>query len=589
MKLHKKPSVPQKQGRSPFVRKLRERKIIETTAGFIGGGVVLVEFAHHILVNHYHLPYQLVDITLISLVCAWLSVLTWRWFRGGKKIRKIRWELILVPIFLIAGISLDVIQIRNMIREKPQAFEEMRWENSIAVLPFENIGGEEEQQYFCDGLTEELINALSNIEELKVVARTTAFFYKGKQEDIRKIGRELNVKNILEGTVRKSGNQLRITIQLIDVEDGFHIWSSRFDRKLDDVFFIQDEIALAVADHLRIDLLGDEKPRVIKHETENSEAYNLYLLGRFAMNKKTEGGLREAIRQFEQAIEVDLDYALAYTGLADAYWNLSLYGSVPASEVHLNAKNNTMKALAIDNTLAEAHASLANVKIYERDWDGAEKAIQRAIELNPGFAAAHNLYGYHLMCMGRFEEAISALKRAILLDPYGMNNTRNLGRVFYCMGKYDEAISILKGALEINPNLAYTHLSLGLVYMQREKYPEAQEEMEKEKALSAARSPIVDAVSGVIYAHMKDLEKAKEAWVNFSTLRKESYVSPYWLAALAFAVGDKDQGFQLLDEAFTGQDIWLREINVDPLFEDVRKDPRFQDLLERLGLNERES
>ncbi len=589
MKLHKKPSAPPKQGRSPFVRKLRERKIFETTAGFVGGGVVLVEFAHHILVNHYHLSPQLVDITLISLIFSWLSIITWHWFRGGKKPRKMKWEFILVPIFLAVGIILNTVQIRNAIKGKPEALKQVSWENSIAVLPFENIGGGGEPQYFSDGLTEELINALSNIEELKVVARTTAFFYKGKQEDIRKIGRELNVKNVLEGTVRKSGNQLRITVQLIDVEDGFHIWSNRFDRRLDDVFTIQDEIALAVADHLRIKLLGDEKPRVIKHETKNSEAYNLYLLARFSMNKKTEEGLREAIRLFEQAIEVDPDYALAYTGLADAYWNLSIFTAIPASKVHADAKKNVLKALAIDNTLAEAHASLANVKIYERDWEGAEKAILQAIELNPGFAAAHNLYGYHLMCRGRFEEAISTLKRAIELDPYGMSNTRNLGRVFYCAGRYEEAIAVLKGVLDINPNLAYTHLSLGLVYMQMKRYPEALEEMEKEKVLSAERSPIADSVSGVVYARMGKLEEAREVWENLNSLTKESYVSPFWLAALAFAAGEKDQGFELLDEAFAHGDIWLREIKVDPLFEDVRKDARFQSLLERLGLDKRKS
>jgi len=530
-----------------------------------------------------------VDITLLSLICAWLSVITWRWFRAGKKPRKVRWELILVPIFLAVGIFLNVVQIRNTIKENPEAPGQVSWENSIAVLPFENIGGDEDQQYFCDGLTEELINALSNIEALKVVARTTVFFYKGKQEDVRIIGRELNVDNVLEGTVRKSGNQLRITVQLIDVEDGFHIWSNRFDREFDDVFTIQDEIALAVADHLRINLLGGEKPRITKRETKNSEAYNLYLQARFAMNKKTEGGLREAIRIFEQAIEVDPDYALAFIGMADAFWNLSIYGSVPASEVYLSAKNNTMKALAIDNTLAEAYASLANIKAYERDWEGTEKAFLKAIELNPGFAAAHNLFGYHLMCMGRFEEAISELKRAIALDPYNMNYTRNLGRVFYCESRYDEAIAIFKGALEINPNLAYTHLSLGLVYMQMENYPESLKEIEKEKALSAERNPIADAVSGVVYARMRELEKAKEAWVNLSILRKESYVSSYWLAALAFAAGNKDQGFALLDEAFSGRDIWLREIKADPLFEDVRKDARFQDLLGRLGLVEQNS
>lgn len=585
MKITSSPDPPKAAG--PFLTMLRERKIIQATAGFVGGGVVLVEFAHHILVNHYHLPHQLVDITLISLITAWISIITWRWFLPDKKtarIRKVRWELILVPVFLVVGISLDALQIRHMIRGKPEALQESSWENSIAVLPFENIGGGDEQEYFCDGLTEELINALSNIEELKVVARTSVFAYKGKMDDIRKIGRELNVENVLEGTVRKSGNQIRITAQLIDVADGFNLWSNRFDRELNNVFEIQDEIALAVVDHLRINFLEDVKPRMIKRKTENSEAYDLFLQARFAMNQKTEEGLREAIQLYEQALEIDPGFALAYVGISDAYWDLSIFSSVPASQVYAEAKASAMKAMKIDDSLAEAHAALADIKIYERDWAGAGMEFERALDLNPGLAYVRNFYGYHLMCMGRFDRAIYELKRAIELDPQGMSNVRSLGRIFYCAGRYDEAKDILEEALDINPNIPFTHFILGLVYLKMEMYPEALTVLEKEKVLSAERSPIVDCVMGIVLQEMSELEKARSVFENLNSLTRESSISPYWLAALAFSLGEKERGYGLLERAYTDRDVWLREINVDPLFAAVRKDPQFQGLIERLGL-----
>jgi TolB-like protein/tetratricopeptide (TPR) repeat protein len=583
----KKPSSIPKEGEGAFMAKLRSRGILKTLAAFVGGAVVAIEFAFHILVHHYHLPSQTVDIIIITLATTFLCVVTWQWFAGEEKLRKIKFEMLLIFMFIIIGGILNFNQVRQIGREKLGNFTEyetQEWDNSIAVLPFENMSGDPEQEYFCDGLTEDLITDLSNIEDLKVVARTSVFAFKGKQDDIRKIGQELNVKNVLEGSVRKSKNQLRITAQLIDVDTGFHRWSGRFDKDMKDVFSIQDEITLAIVDALSLKLLGREKSEVTEHETENSEAYDFLLRGRFHSNNRTEDSMKLGIEFFEKAVEADPNFALAYAEMAELYILLPVFSTVLATEAKAKAKEYVQKALKLDSTLAEAHKVVGDIKINEYDWEGAAKDYKMAVELNPGYSPAHNRYGYSLMSMGRFEEAIEQMKKAIELDPYNLNYTRNLGRIFYFEGSYDDAVSVLQGTIEINPVFSFVHLSLALVYIQESEYEEALVAVKKEEEAQGQLNPILDCISGIIHARMDEKDKARQILDNLEARSKEKYISPYYLAALCVTLGETDRGFELLDKAYRDEDFWIRELKVDPLFEDVRSDPRYDMMLKKLRL-----
>jgi len=436
------------------------------------------------------------------------------------------------------------------------------------------MSGDPEQEYFCDGLTEDLITDLSNIEDLKVVARTSVFAFKGKQDDIRKIGEELNVKNVLEGSVRKSNDQLRITAQLIDVDSGFHRWSGRFDKDMEDVFAVQDEITLAIVDALSLKLLGQDKSEVTKHDTENSEAYDFLLRARFHANIRTEQGMKLGIEFFEKAVEADPNFALAYAEMAELYILLPVFTTVLATEAKSKAKEYVQKALKLDNTLAQAHKVVGDIKINEYDWEGAEKDYKRAIELNQGYAPAHNMYGYSLMSMGRFEEAIEQMKKAIELDPYNLNYTRNLGRILYFGGSLNDAKSVLQGTIDINPVFSFVHLSLALVLIQEAEFEEALAAVKKEEEAQGKRTPVIDCIFGIIHARMDEADKAREIYNDLLERSKDLYVSPYYMAALSVALSETDQGFEYLDKAYREEDFWVRELMVDPLFEDVRSDPR---------------
>ncbi|MFC2169931.1 hypothetical protein ACFLRM_05140 [Acidobacteriota bacterium] len=365
MKSAKRSSTPSKKyPPGSIMGKLRKRRVIETLAAFAGGGWLTWEAVHWILVEHYHFPEQLLDITLVTLIGALLCTLAWRWFGGIKTKRTVKPELILIPIVILVVAFLDIRFIKQI---EPETVIETRWKNSIAILPFVNISPEEGQDYFCDGITEELINRMSKIKELKVPARTSVFAFKGKEIDIREVGQKLNVDKVLEGSVRKAGNRIRITAQLINISDGYHVWSERYDRELEDIFSIQDEISLEIIEQLKIELLGDTREGVVKRYTENIEAYNLYLQGRFLWNKRTEEDIYKAIDFFNLALKEDPNYALAYTGIADSYTTLVSNDFISSKEGLPKAKDAASKALEIDNMLSEAHNSLAEVKkLY---WD----------------------------------------------------------------------------------------------------------------------------------------------------------------------------------------------------------------------------
>lgn len=460
---------------------------------------------------------------------------------------------------------------------------------SIAVLPFKNLSADKEQDYFCDGVAEEIINALTQVEGLHVVARTSAFSFRGKDADIREIGRKLNVGTLLEGSVRKAGDRVRITAQLVNVADGYHLWSERYDRDIgalccpEDIFAIQDEISLAIVGKLKVKLLEGEKTRLVKRHTDDLDAYNLYLKGRYFWNRRTEQSLKKSVEYFDQAIEKDPAYALAYAGLADSYVTLQDYTSVSPKVTLPKAKEAAHKALEIDSTLAEAHNSLAQVMFREWDWEGAEREHKRAIELNPNYATAHHWYALVLAYAARFDEAIAEMKRARKLDPLSLIINRNLGLVLYFARRYDKAIEQLQKTLEMDPSFSLGHAGLGQAYLQKSMYQEALRELQRESDIRAGSDTVVETWKGIAYVKAGKKSEARRILEDLLERAKQVYVSPVLFASLYFALGENDLGFKSLDLAYNQRDSRLLELKVLPEFDGVRSEPRFKALLKKVG------
>jgi serine/threonine protein kinase/Tfp pilus assembly protein PilF len=458
---------------------------------------------------------------------------------------------------------------------------------SIAVLPFENLSPDAEQAYFCDGLAEEIMSALTHVEGLRVVARSSAFAFRGKGMGIREIGGELRVGALLEGSVRKFENRIRVTAQLVNVADGYHIWSDKYDSTLEDIFAIQDEISLAIVRNLKPSLLSGEKERVLERHTVDVEAYNLYLKGRWFWDKRTEEALKKAIDYFKQAVDRDPSYALAYAGIADSYNDLPTYSSYPPASAYPKAKEAALKALDLDDTHAEAHASLGLIKAeYEWDWDGAEEEFKRALELNPAYSTARHWYATLFMYLGRWDEAVREVRRALEPDPLCLVINRSLGMILCAAGKCDEAIEVLQRTIELDPNFVYTHQLLGQVYLRKSVYDKALVEFGIEKDSLGSWNPYLENWIGITYAMKGEKNKARAVLDEVSRKSKSMYVSPFQVAHLCFALGENDRGFQLLTKAFEERDLWTRFLKVrSPLFpESVRSDPRFTKMLDKLRL-----
>ncbi|UCC11818.1 MAG: protein kinase [candidate division WOR-3 bacterium] len=461
-------------------------------------------------------------------------------------------------------------------KERPSA--------SIAVLPFLDMSPGKDQEYFCDGMAEELINSLTHIKDLRVVARTSAFSFKGKNLDIRDIGRKLNVDTVLEGSVRKAGNRLRITTQLIEVFEGYHLWSEKYDLVMNDVFAIQDEITLSIVDKLRVQLLGSEKEAILKRYTENLEAYNFYLKGRFFTDKMTADGLRTAINYFKQAIDQDASYALAHTGLADGYGLLGFYDYMHPKEALARARMAASKALEIDPALAEAHNSRGFVRLfYDWDWHAAEKDFKKAIELNPHYTPAHTWYAFYFAATGNLDKAIREDKTALELDPLSITANVTLGTLYLRANQLEQArVSFLK-ALEMDPNLVKTHSTLGQTYILESKYDKGLAEHEKAVNLSK-RHPWNLAGLGWAYARAGRKKEALELITELESRRKTEYIRPYYFAKIYAGMAEKDHAFYWLDQAFEEHDMSLVHILSDETMSTLRSDPRFNQLVKKMGL-----
>jgi serine/threonine-protein kinase len=454
---------------------------------------------------------------------------------------------------------------------------------TIAVLPFVNASPDPDNEYLSDGITDELINALAKVDGLRVASRTSVFALKGKAQDVRAIGALLEASEVLEGTLRRSGDNLRITAQLTSTDDGRLVWSERYDRRLDDVFAIQDEIANTIVAKLRSTSFANLIEPASDRHTENVDAYGLYLRGRYAWNKRTSEGVSEGIRYFEEAIALDPGYALAYTGLADSYALHIDYRNVPVHQGFEHAKFYARKAIALDDTLAEAHASLAwSLFIYDWDWSGAEKEFRRAIELDPRYATAHQWYAFLLASEGRFDEALLEAHTAQENDPASVSVRRSLGYTYVYARKYQQARYHMDRAIAMNPEAEETFRLQGLVLTLDKQYAAAERVLREALALAPAGATYTKATLGYSLACAGDPSYAKEVAAELEEKRKTDYVSPVELATVYVALGDAEKALDWVEHAVEDRRGWAAYLRVHPILDPVRNEPRFAQLVERM-------
>jgi len=456
--------------------------------------------------------------------------------------------------------------------------------SSIVVLPFTNLSADSESEFFADGITEEIINALAQIENLRVVARTSAFSFKGKQVDLRTVGTSLNVRTVLEGSVRKSGNRVRIVAQLIGVADGYHIWSERYDRELQDIFEVQDEIARTIADRLKVTLGAERQEPLVKAGTKDLEAYQLYLKGRFHWNKKTAEGFQKAVEYFQEAIARDPSYAVAYAGLADAY-NLSSFRNVFApAAVMPKAKAAAARALEIDADLAEAHVSLAYAAFtYDRDWSAAGRHFEKALAVNPAYVLNHSFYPLYLSSLGRFDESIPIAKRALDLDPAAPAVSHVLAVQLYLARQFELAIEQCRETLDMDPAYEAAYVLLGQVYATSGRPRDALPHLERNLAMTRGSAGAM-ALLGYAHAHLGEQSKALGIIEDLRATSKQTPVPAFFFALIYAGLEDRDQAFVWLEKACEERHNRLAYLKVEALWDPLRSDPRFRDLLRRVGI-----
>jgi eukaryotic-like serine/threonine-protein kinase len=453
--------------------------------------------------------------------------------------------------------------------------------NSVAILPFVNMSKDPNTEYLSDGITDSLINSLSQLPNIRMIPRGSVFRYKGHEVDPQQVGRDLNVQAIVTGRITQLGDNLSISAELVDVRTNSHIWGEQYNRKLADILNVQTEIAREISERLRARLSGEEQKRIAKRYTDNADAYQLYLKGRYFWDKRTGDGMSKARQSFNQAIELDPNYALAYSGLADTY--LFCYCPLPRNETMPKAKAYAEKALAIDDSLAEAHTSLAFVKMnYEFDWSGAEKEFRRAIELSPNYPVAHQFYGGCLVQQGRTEEGLRECKRALELDPLSLAINWYLGLNLYHARQYDKAMEQLRKTIQMEPNYHLARNSLGRVYLEKGMYAEAL--LEFQTASKLRGEPVVSASNLAVFYAMSGNKSEAQRILDELKQMPPSDDSPLLIARAYTALGEKDQAIEWLERAYQERAFSVFFLKVDPEFDSMRSDSRFADLMRRIGL-----
>ena len=488
--------------------------------------------------------------------------------------------------FLVPPLALVVLFAGYLVVRKPHPRTASPDSSSIAVLPFVNLSSDKENEYFSDGLTDDLIDALTNVQGLRVVARGSAFQFKGKNPDIRAVGRQLNVANVLEGSVQRSGGRLRITAQLSSVADGYHVWSETYDRRLADVFAVQDEISRAIVEALEVRVAGHPGGRLVQSSTRDLEAYNLYLQGRFHLNKWRPEGARKGIEYFAQAIAKDPGYAPAYTGMADCYTWLGVFGWSEARQAMPQARQAANRALQLDETLAAAHVSLGYVKaLYDWDWPDAEREFKRALEFSPGDADVHFAYSVtYLTPLGRLDEALVEINRALALDPLSPYKITGAGMIYSDRHEYDRAVELFRKAIELDPSFFHAYEELRSVETVRGRRAAVEAVTQAMRAtFSDVEDVTVRARLAAQQGRQAEARGLVENWIRECDRTARPGKACY-AAQIYASIGEKDRAFDWLEKACEERNPLLAYANVMPYYDALRSDPRFAALLKRLGL-----
>jgi TolB-like protein/Tfp pilus assembly protein PilF len=485
--------------------------------------------------------------------------------------------LVLVGIAVLVGLNVAGLRDRLLGRAGAPKIE------SIAVLPLANLSGDPEQEYFADGMTDALIAELGQIGSLRVISRTSVMQYKGAKRSLPQIAKELNVDAVIEGSVLRSGDRVRITAQLIGAVPERHLWARNYERDLRDVLTLQGEIARTIADEVKANVTPDVQARLARARRVNPDAYQAYLKGRYFWNKRTEDGSKRAIAYFEQALEVDPAYAMAWAGLADCYNILANYDFVPPKEGFAKAKEAATRALELDDTLAEGHTSLGYVKLnLEWDWPDAERELKRALELNPSYATAHHWYSDYLGTTGRHEEAIAEIRRAQQLDPLSPMINTMAGIALYGAHRYDQASDQLRRVLEMDPNFALAHFWLGRTYEQKGQWESAIAEHQKAAAALGGGAYAMAAL-GHAYAAAGRRSDALKTLAALDEMRKTAYVSPYAIGVVHLGLSQREQALEWLERAYEERDVRMLDLKFDPRLDPLRSVPCFQELLRRMN------
>jgi TolB-like protein len=454
---------------------------------------------------------------------------------------------------------------------------------SLLVLPLENLSGDPEQEYFADGMTEALITNLAKISALRIISRTTAMHYKRARQALTEIARELGVDGIVEGTVMRFGERVRISAQLIDARTDTHLWAESYDRNLRDVLELQSEVASAIAKEVQVKLTPLEQAQFAQAHPIDPEAYEAYLKGRYFWNRRRGGEIGKAVQYFKQAISKDPSYAAAHAGLADCVSLLGFYGFVPPDEGCGRAKELAVQAIQMDRGLPDGHASLAFATMhYDYDFVVAEREFERSIELNPRYATAHSWFGLFLGVMGRYEEGYTELQRAIRLEPYSIMIRVTLGFVYWCARRNDQAIEQFEKALELDPNFAQAHMDLGMAYLEKGMHEPAIASLRKAAELSQGGSFFLS-ILGKAYATGAYRDEAQEILKQLQDRARQEYVTPYGVSRIWAALGEKDEALHWLEKSYRERAAGMAFLKVDPGVDTLRTDPRFGVLLRRMN------
>ena len=580
-----------------FFAELKRRNVYKVAAAYAVVGWLIVQIATQVF-PFLEIPNWVVRFVIalvaigfpIALVLAWAFETTPEGIKRTEDVdvnaaarapKKHAWIYVVV---ISAAISVGLFFLGRYSAQAPRsASDDLRRDRqtepvsakSIAVLPFDNLSEDKANAYFAEGIQDEILTRLAKITELKVIGRASTQRFKSGTEDLAQVAKQLGVAHLLEGSVQKAGDRVRINVQLINATTAAHLWADTFDRSITDVFAVETEVAKTIAEKLAAKLTGAEERAIALRPTDNPLAYELYLKGRYFWNKRTGHDLKRAAEYFTQATTADPGYALAYAGLADVYVLMPYFAAGSPEEFYPKTKAAADKALELDPTLGAAHASLAMaLAIYELDFSQATAHFERAIELNPNYATAHPWYGLHcLLALGRFEDAIAAIKRAEKIDPLSPVILTTLGIAYYLAHRYDQAIDQLQKTLEIEPNFYYAHWQLGQALEASGSRDAAIAEYKKARQLN--EDPFVLALLGHIYALTGEKAQAVELMEQLRRLAKDRYVRPYGFALLHLGLGEKTEAFRVLEENYRGGEMVPR-IRFDPMLDPLRGETRFE-------------